>query len=470
MKKRLLVLTSILLLSTSILGGCGKKEKDTQIDSTQVAELEEKTEVGPLADVLIENVETPGGVYAVITAVDENGNEIWNYTTEPRSTYATLMSTKGNFCCYEVGNTKMALHLANGTLAWKFENVEISGEEYAIITVFDESGEERWSYTTQTINENSVLYGFNVIGLIGDHFYYQENDAIVALNSADGTFAWKNNDFGNNYIGNNVIGTDGTLYLSAPGVAFFALDSQGVTLKKIDSFDDVYHLTSEIVYCDNYVEVTRTTSSLVPEGRITYRVNLSDYSYEVSKPDERVSNEKFTTYGVGPAVDVQYEHIYTTENNGGSGEYAAITGVDASGNTVWEYTTEKYSAAQYGYTYDIGVHGNYYYYEDYGKIIARNVSDGSKVWETGSCGYIADSVFGENGTLYLSLGGESTCSFLAIDKNGNTVADIELPHAGCCEAWNMEYMGDYIELTIGVYEPESVMHIHLDDFSYEQVK
>ncbi len=469
MKKRIFIL-SILLLSLSILGACSKKKDNTEAESTQVTEVEqeEKKIAGELSDIIVDQQEDENNnSYMVIKAVDADGIEIWSYNTELSHIFGVM---KGDFYCYEDGNKTIALNLSDGTPAWTFEQMEMLQEEYAIITVLDENGNECWSYKTQTIYENSVLYGIDAIGLVGDYFYYKENDAIVALNSTDGTLAWKNTDFGNNYVGNIAIGTDGTLYLSAPDVAFFALDKQGETLKKIDSFDDGYHTTSEIVYCHDYVEVTRSNSSLVPEGRITYRVNLSDYSYEVSKPDERVSNEKFTTYGAGPAVDVQYEHLYTTEDNGESGEYAAITGVDASGNTVWEYTTEKYSAAQYGYTYDIGVHGNYYYYEDYRKIIARNVSDGSKVWEAGSCGYIADSVFDENGTLYLSLGGESTCSFLAIDKNGNTVADIELPHAGCCEAWNMEYMGDYIELTIGVYEPESVLHIQLDDFSYEQVR
>lgn len=478
MKKRLLIVTSILLLSTSILGGCGKKAEATEIDSTQDAEQEEKKEVEVVWDVLFDRQEDENNnEYAVITAIDKNGNEIWKYMTGIAEAYLIPGEIKGNFYCYEEGNTTIALNLSDGTPTWTFKNVEVIGEEYAVITVLDEKGNEQWSYTTPKIYENSALFVFEPIGILGEYFYYMEHDIIVALNSSDGTLAWKNDEFGYNYAVKTVIGTDGTLYFSAPDVAFFAVDSQGVTSKKIDSFDNTYYWTSEIVCYNDYVEVTRTNSSLVPAGSVVYRVELSDYSYEISKPDERVSHEKLTVYTTGQVSDVQFERVYTTEDSGEyeeSGEHGVFTAVDSTGNIIWEYTTDKFMPTELDTVCPIGIKGSQYYLSAGGTIVALNLSDGSKIWENDECGaYGISSAIGEDGTIYLC--GYYSVDFMAIDSNGNTLKIIDTFDKNHFWPYEVKCFDQYVEVTFEADndnndEEGGVFRVYLDDFSYELVE
>lgn len=178
----------------------------------------------------------------------------------------------------------------------------------------------------------------------------------------------------------------------------------------------------------------------------------------------------------GGVFDVQFEFVYTKEDNGDTGEYATITGVDEDGNTVWEHITEKYQAGQFSYIFNIGIDDDYYYYVENSVIIVRNVSDGTVVWENTDGLSWGCSVFDNDGTLYFCGGdGEVGRSFLAIDKNGNTLAYIDNLHPDYGNPWTMEYMGDYIEVTMDYDGNDSdgksgVFHINLDDFSYELVK
>ncbi len=473
MKKQLFMLTAIFVLSTSVMGGCGKKEQDTQRDSTQVAELEEKTEVGPVVDVLFDwQEDEENNPYAIITAVDEDGNEVWKYTTETTEIaekLSTIGEIVGNYYCYSDGSITMALNLSDGTPAWILKKIRGDG----VLAALDEKGNQLWSYNTQ---EKEV----DPIGILGNCFYYLENDTIVALNRLDGTLAWKNHDFGNNSGDiKTAIGTDGTLYISTSDVALFAVDKQGKTLEKIDRFDDEYLWTSEMVCYDDYIEITRLNISLVPDGSLVYRVDLNDFSYEISQPDNRVSNEKLTVYTTGQVSDVQFESEYTTEENDEygvvtSGEYGVFTAVDNVGNMIWQYTTDTFVPTELSAVCPIGIKGSQYYLSAGGTIIALNLSDGSKLWENDECGaYSVSSAIGEDGTIYLC--GYYHIDFMAIDSNGNTLKLIDTFDPNYYWPYKVEYFGQYVEVTFDADNENhdsggGVFRVYLDDFSYELVK
>ena len=79
------------------------------------------------------------------------------------------------------------------------------------------------------------------IGIYDDRFYYSEGGKIVSLALNDGSVMWENNEFGGASIC-STIDNNGTIYVCGYyGPSFFAVDKDGATLAKIDSFGDEYY-------------------------------------------------------------------------------------------------------------------------------------------------------------------------------------------------------------------------------------
>ena len=151
-------------------------------------------------------------------------------------------------------------------------------KEYAVITAEDADGEILWERRTDEY-EATELDRVTELDVYEDRYYYVEGGTLVALNLADGSVIWENNEF-DGASPSWDISEDGTLYLCGYyGPDFFAVDQDGNTLKRIQTFDEDYYWASDILY--DAGEVTVTLEGGLEETEVDVVVSLEDYSYEV---------------------------------------------------------------------------------------------------------------------------------------------------------------------------------------------
>lgn len=166
------------------------------------------------------------------------------------------------------------------------------GEEYAIISGLNESGEVVWTYETEKYGVAQLERIFE-IGVRENRYYFIEDGTVVVLNLSDGSVLWKNGDYGS-FGTDFAFGKDGTLYLCGylrPD--FFAVDKDGKTLRRIQNFDQDYFWATKIEYQNNQVIVTLDHSPSGDQSNSKCVVNLNDYTY--SFVEEGVSEQKNNT-------------------------------------------------------------------------------------------------------------------------------------------------------------------------------
>lgn len=161
-------------------------------------------------------------------------------------------------------------------------------------------------------------------------------------------------------------------------------------------------------------------------------------------------------------VDVKFEeHTPNTDKTLEQQMYAKIYGVDAQGNAVWTYTTQKSVFAQYIAVSQIGIRDQRYYFNDDGTITALNLQTGDVIWtnpDFARCRCVASAAFDANGNLYLV-----TCEGIGlyvIGKNGETIKYLDLDDGYSMESgqiriegnqaiipWRDDYTNIYIDLS-----------------------
>lgn len=160
-------------------------------------------------------------------------------------------------------------------------------KESAIVTGLDDAGNVVWTYETGKYDQ-AQLSRISDVGMNGEGYYLVEGESVVALNLADGSVLWKNSDFGG-AAARSVFGADGTIYLCGYfGPDFFAVDKDGKTLKKIESFSNDYIWADGITYEGDKVIVSLHKSGTDEVVKIA--VNLKDYTY--SLPEQKKLSEK----------------------------------------------------------------------------------------------------------------------------------------------------------------------------------
>ncbi|MGN0342803.1 MAG: hypothetical protein ACI4DO_08415 [Roseburia sp.] len=182
----------------------------------------------------------------------------------------------------------------------------------------------------------------------------------------------------------------------------------------------------------------------------------TEYAMESEERDDSVSL----------VTDVELEKSYTE-----SGECAVIHGLDKDGNVVWTRNTATCELTELDNICPIGIQETFYYYVEGGSVIALNLSDGEKVWENKEFkGASLQFLFGEDSTLYLC--GYYGPSFFAVDKDGNTLANISAFEEEYCWPDKLERVGEYIEVTVydNIYTNTEVFRVDLSDYSYERVE
>ena len=125
---------------------------------------------------------------------------------------------------------------------------------------------------------------------------------------------------------------------------------------------------------------------------------------------------------------VQHKSLYGTVTfkleyqDGGQSLYGVIRAEDISGAVLWERSTDSYMCAGYAQVTDLGIHGNRYYYEEGGTIVAIRIEDGAVLWKSVQALGAPRCCFGEGDMIYLC--GYYGPDFVALDKGGQVVQRI----------------------------------------------
>lgn len=122
---------------------------------------------------------------------------------------------------------------------------------------------------------------------------------------------------------------------------------------------------------------------------------------------------------------VQHKSLYGTVifkleyQDGGQSLYGVIRAEDISGAVLWEQSTDSYMCAGYAQVTDLGIHGNRYYYEEGGTIVAIRIADGAILWKSVQALGAPRCCFGEGDMIYLC--GYYGPDFVALDRTGEAL-------------------------------------------------
>lgn len=180
-----------------------------------------------------------------------------------------------------------------------------------------------------------------------------------------------------------------------------------------------------------------------------YKLDQDGYSYEaayayLTQAEENMSDRENDGFEEGGSVDfgaadgasntedtvledgtVQHKSLYGTVTfkleyqDGGQSLYGVIRGEDISGAVLWEQSTDSYMCAGYAQVTDLGIHGNRYYYEEGGTIVAIRIEDGAVLWKSVQALGAPRCCFGEGDMIYLC--GYYGPDFVALDRTGEAL-------------------------------------------------
>lgn len=131
--------------------------------------------------------------------------------------------------------------------------------EYAVIAKYGETGIALWEYTTDAYPAGE---GFRISEAEANwrsfddgRYYFSENGTLVALDKNTGEVVWKNEDFGGTAAACYTV-EDGTTYFCGyTGPYYFAVDANGRTLNRIESFGEGYSQAYQIFESDGDILV-----------------------------------------------------------------------------------------------------------------------------------------------------------------------------------------------------------------------
>lgn len=189
-------------------------------------------------------------------------------------------------------------------------------EEYGVITAVDGAGEELWSVTTGRYAQ-AQLERLASVGLYGEVYYYVEDGDVVALRASDGSELWRNSEFGGAAVSFD-LDEEGNLYLCGYfGPDFFGIDAEGNTLVKIDSFSSDYYWAYGLQVEGAYATVSMEGTPSGP-GYAEFRVNLGDYSYEMSGEEQESQGQTGSAEWTLEEICRRVGEYYTAEIGNGS--------------------------------------------------------------------------------------------------------------------------------------------------------
>ena len=241
-----------------------------------------------------------------------------------------------------------------------------------------------------------------------------------------------------------------------------------------DDFDDKIML-NEYEYA-NVQLISSIEHKINPDG---YKVDQAGYSYEAvyqyiaSRKEETgmqimLPTKEYNFFGGGEVQTVSFEEQYIKTEEGNQYMYGDIKGVDAEQKTVWERKTDQYICAQCAPVCNIGEHGEFYYYEEGGKVVKLDRKKGEVQWETDANVTVPMTVFGADETLYLCCSFYEAPDFSAISKDGVILNQIDNITGDYSEATDIRYLGTQIAITCYEEYGNEIYLIDLNDFSYHK--
>lgn len=380
------------------------------------------------------------GTYNITTAYDSDVLELGSTATYVYGTVSDSLSFEEN------GVTDITIDHISIEESWADESTYIA---YSTVTAYEENGNAVWSYRTDeyTMAELTAVYE---IGIRDDTYYFVDCGNVTALNLYNGNLIWKNSDGVGS--GGAVMGDDAIYLCGYYGPDFSVISYNGETVKQIDTFYDelfwAYKVElpgdgTALVYMDGTYDESLSSYPFI------VCVDLSSWEYYL-----RGENEN-NTMETAEVVSIEADH---KEDDGY--EYTIIYAYDSDYNIVWSYQTEQYMLADMQRLNDIGLNGDYYYYSEYGKIIALDKNTGTIMWENTSLtsGTKTDlHTFDEYGNLYGFGVIEPECdlTFFAIDINGDLLGTIDQ------SSFIYTYLG---AVSLEVYDGQAIAVI--EDYEY----
>lgn len=157
----------------------------------------------------------------------------------------------------------------------QFDFVNNEGSNYAYVFGKDADGQLLWFYKSDIYPNSTQLPKVSEIQQHGDRYYFCEDGQIVALEISTGEVLWRNCDFNGTYpIGD--VDDNGVLYLSGyDGPDFYAIDSDGNTLCRIDKLDPDFYWPMEIKAFDHFVELAFASNT-----DQLFCIDTTDYTFE----------------------------------------------------------------------------------------------------------------------------------------------------------------------------------------------
>lgn len=164
----------------------------------------------------------------------------------------------------------------DSSLRVEIEHHRADTKTYSVLTAYNKDSDALWQYKTDEYNE-SELESITEIGEYNGMYIFNECGTIVALDAQNGNTIWKNSDFeGRSAAG--IIDESGNIFACGYyGPDFFAVDSKGNTLGKIQRFDKDYSWPESISKENGKVKIVMTQGPN-GEGSYTFGVTLKDYS------------------------------------------------------------------------------------------------------------------------------------------------------------------------------------------------
>lgn len=154
-------------------------------------------------------------------------------------------------------------------------------KESAVITGYDNAGDELWSYQSGEY-DLAQCAALEVIDISGSTLYFAEAGTVIALNLKDGAILWENDGF-NGYPSAHTFDENGTLYLCGfLSPELYVIDTNGKTVHDIATFDSSFFWPYDIVVDDGYARISMDAHpDQIKDEDSVIVVDLSDYSYKL---------------------------------------------------------------------------------------------------------------------------------------------------------------------------------------------
>lgn len=169
---------------------------------------------------------------------------------------------------------------------WKHDESQDRDIEYAIILGLDSNGESVWSHVT---DEYPVAQDDVVAEVLNtqSQYIFCEDGALISLDISTGEILWENREF-EGYGVWGVEADNGNLYFCGYlGTSFFAVDENGKTLHKIESFGAEYDWAHDIRLEGDKIAVTLGLGPEElrgPDGFVML-VDPEDYSFALQSAE-----------------------------------------------------------------------------------------------------------------------------------------------------------------------------------------